>query len=1673
MKNNLPISQDKEFKYSITFSSWDEESLEAGETNDIGFEVQEDSDTIGEILSLANERYGIYYPLSFGIWESTEPEEDKDFFEKGIRKYYTLHITNEDGTEISQEENDFITFLLSNGRYEIDKFSEYAIGGIVGGAIAVGVGLIAYYYFKNKKQKGKESITNSRAKSVERNGRKFPIKDAWKREHSKENKSEKYEVPQEDRFAMGGDASEHYHEVEYGQGGVARAKEVIMNKIGYNEETADYFVGKSEKFAIWLADSILKEEIKNRNYNKKQWLDSSYSSWRTINANYGGAIREILDWLQHPVTEKQELKQLSFEQALEKAREWHNELQVLGGDIDFTEPEKNTILKKYPKNDEGVEYYWVFIPSNYCDLESSRMGHCGRTGYGNNLISLRSVKPYGKGHTISDSHVTIAYGVTDGIFYQVKGKKNNKPAEKYFSFIYDLIKNSINDSINIDFNGFGSEYGDSEDYGFEDMSNEELREIYDLKPSLFNDVESIYVLFDNGVIDLDELTKITEKEPELFSSYGNQMKLYDLGVISEKPSTTFELNYSCDEVYKLLDVEGLRDDIVEKILCGDFEDLTDGWSYYYENPSDLVDNLNKENTDRVIDEIVRITGYEKSVVEENGIEYYLNGEDENFPTDDFDNIIRVLASAQNNADQSDYYNYLYKQLESSLEELGEVHSLNDEGVKMTIDLSKYMHDEEIAEAMDRYEFTDIADLFYEEIHNSYGGAIDRPSFNIDDRYSPYGSNEDFNSYVSDTDLEQGYEKGGSLRAKTNKKTKIKNMKPSQRKLASGGNVMLNTEVILTENRPNGEKYRGVVKPFMLKSIEENQYNGGFKRYEIDIYDDNIEREPTKEEIEKANDFFDKIGGRYSDGGRVTTNDGIIEAFLTSERELKVGNLSTHYNENDKEILLRNYGTLIAVRKGKNVEITNTKYSKTTTIITNKVKNMALKNRMNVKYVDKFADGGEASEWKIGDKFRVLKGIYGDYNSPRYANKEFEVINIRDGKYIDARTPKGTTETFDMKNIEKIKYADGGEAGKWVNYDKNHLINTETGMIVSKGTNLKDIKPKDIKGFEKLGMGRYAGGGSVEIDSKKRGVAKRTNIKKWYVKNYPDDELGEEINDKISFWTLYVLMYQRSEVYSLLEVSDSVVRERVFEKLAEILGVDYDYIYKLWLRADKYAGGGSADDDDDDSGEIQEELDELVQGFSEDEYKAFCYEHDIDEEDAQEMSDFIYSQTNNRCKEIIQEIEDGYYTGGYYEEDEEDKYAEGGRVTKYVAVYVVQGNYGQGWEDLTAHDNRKDARSEMRVYDDNESYPHRVIQRRVLRTDYEKGNYAEGGETGRYKYGIFTISENGEELGHTFYSNNPDLELDPYGDDVPVSIGSNQIVKLIDEYAEGGEAGDYYEQLAVYVQGVGSIYNGTSMKKAVEKANSYLKKNKNAEIVIVDEKYGDEYDLDGNMKDEYAVGGEVEDWMEEALESLIEETGFDDLEITHVASTEFICTDGKHEYRVFQTEEDAEETAIEQVREDLEEYPENFNQDWLMNYIDGRDFFEESIREMTNGYAEDIKSESDKRYANRLIAEMVEWGIMDEEEALSGNAEELADYYQDDFVNVLTEDKMNEGNDGLDYFINNFGEEETYKMVNENNLINIDKASEDAVNVDGIGHFLSSYDGETLYLSNDCVAYRTN
>ncbi len=54
-----------------------------------------------------------------------------------------------------------------------------------------------------------------------------------------------------------------------------------------------------------------------------------------------------------------------------------------------------------------------------------------------------------------------------------------------------------------------------------------------------------------------------------------------------------------------------------------------------------------------------------------------------------------------------------------------------------------------------------------------------------------------------------------------------------------------------------------------------------------------------------------------------------------------------------------------------------------------------------------------------------------------------------------------------------------------------------------------------------------------------------------------------------------------------------------------------------------------------------------------------------------------------------------------------------RERKTEDEWIVQGNYGYGWEDLTAEASEREGRERLHEYQDNEKHAqHRLIKRRV-------------------------------------------------------------------------------------------------------------------------------------------------------------------------------------------------------------------------------------------------------------------------------------------------------------------------------------------------------------------------
>ena len=54
----------------------------------------------------------------------------------------------------------------------------------------------------------------------------------------------------------------------------------------------------------------------------------------------------------------------------------------------------------------------------------------------------------------------------------------------------------------------------------------------------------------------------------------------------------------------------------------------------------------------------------------------------------------------------------------------------------------------------------------------------------------------------------------------------------------------------------------------------------------------------------------------------------------------------------------------------------------------------------------------------------------------------------------------------------------------------------------------------------------------------------------------------------------------------------------------------------------------------------------------------------------------------------------------------------GTVYRPIVEFILQGNYGHGWDDLSAHPTRREAIDEARVYRENERGTYRIVRRAV-------------------------------------------------------------------------------------------------------------------------------------------------------------------------------------------------------------------------------------------------------------------------------------------------------------------------------------------------------------------------
>ena len=204
------------------------------------------------------------------------------------------------------------------------------------------------------------------------------------------------------------------------------------------------------------------------------------------------------------------------------------------------------------------------------------------------------------------------------------------------------------------------------------------------------------------------------------------------------------------------------------------------------------------------------------------------------------------------------------------------------------------------------------------------------------------------------------------------------------------------------------------------------------------------------------------------------------------------------------------------------------------------------------------------------------------------------------------------------------------------------------------------------------------------------------------------------------------------------------------------------------------------------------------------------------------------------------------------------------------------------------------------------------------------------------------------------------------------------------------------------------------------------------------------------------------------------------EFKEVSRDEYkIIVSDDNEY-IITTEKNAEQYAYDRARATVEELGlESFSIDYvwhvIYNFCD-EDDLERIVREsiesdIENEYNDDDMIEDLLDELEERISSFDRSEYEDEE----GNIKEdlsiddiLKDYRDELIENRLTDQSF------IDYLIDIYGEGKSLLKFIENNVnINWDDVIEDMIETDGLGHFLSSYDGELHYLEGKYVGWREN
>jgi len=75
---------------------------------------------------------------------------------------------------------------------------------------------------------------------------------------------------------------------------------------------------------------------------------------------------------------------------------------------------------------------------------------------------------------------------------------------------------------------------------------------------------------------------------------------------------------------------------------------------------------------------------------------------------------------------------------------------------------------------------------------------------------------------------------------------------------------------------------------------------------------------------------------------------------------------------------------------------------------------------------------------------------------------------------------------------------------------------------------------------------------------------QSTIQSWYLNTFLDDAEGVSLKRNITFAQAYNCLVSKEDFYEFIGIADTIIRERIFEKIAELYEIDYSVVYNQWL-----------------------------------------------------------------------------------------------------------------------------------------------------------------------------------------------------------------------------------------------------------------------------------------------------------------------------------------------------------------------------------------------------------------------------------------------------------------------------------------------------------------------------